>query len=154
MFVCSFKRKKDLTALGITYQMCVFQGSKRDVITACVFVPGRDSPNTTVLQMKLNRTERLKLGDKKAALAQICIWRKKEQAGFFFFLLAVAAVALDAGELESFESIFMVIKKSSKSPVPTNKMLAVLYCTSLNTMSKLNGDQLWVQWIYYYKNNK
>lgn len=72
------------------------------------------------------------------------MYLKKERTGCFFFF-AVAAIALDAGELESFESIFMVIKKSSKSPVPTNKMLAVLYCTSLNTMSKLNGDQLCVQ---------
>lgn len=72
LFVCSFKRK-DLTASGITYQMCVFQGSKRDVITVCFLVPGQDSLNTSVLQMKLNRTERLKLRDKRAAHVQICI---------------------------------------------------------------------------------
>lgn len=103
--------------------MCVFQGSKWDVITVCFFVPVQDSLNTLVLQMKLNRKERLKLGDKKRALLHICLKQgKKIYAGF-----AIASFALDAGWLKSFQSIFMVIKKSSKSSLLTNKVLTVLY---------------------------
>lgn len=74
--VCSYKRK-DLTALGINYQVCVFQGSKWVVITACLFC-SRTRQFKIHLLYKWSRAglERLKLADMRAALVQICIWRK------------------------------------------------------------------------------